>query len=348
MEEVQRGILSLFKKLLENSEFRNAFINRMADYLNTCFDSALVIKTIDEMKAAIASSIPEHNARWQAISDWDSDVELMRTFAKERPDNVVKHITNKFNSLGITGTNSIRLETDTSKGFIRINSIDLKATTLGVNTPEAWTGNYFKGVPLTIKAVPENGYVFDCWEGTTETSDTIILTPSEDMNLKAIFKKDSSTEYKISGYVKPDLFSTAVDIKSNIKVEISDLNVSVLTDENGYFELSVPPSNTGYVFKVSKTNYLSREIKKDIVSNDMALSSKESPLILWAGDIEIDGNSDGAINMEDITKIGTVFNTTPNNAEYKADMDFNKDNAINLEDIVIIAKHFNSTSNDYK
>lgn len=338
----------LFKKLLENSEFRNEFINRMADYLNTCFDPLLVTDRIDEMKAAIASSIPEHNARWQAITDWDSEVELMQTFAKDRPDNVVKQIVNKYNSLGITGTNSIKLETDTSKGFIRINSIDLKDTTRGVKTPEAWTGNYFKGVPLTIKAVPERGYVFDSWEGTDETSDTLVLTPTEDMNLKAVFKKDTSAQYKISGYVKPDLFSTAVDIRSQFKVEVSDLKVSALTDEDGYFELSVPPSNTGYVFKVSKTNYLSREIKKDTVSNDIVLSSKESPLILWAGDVEIDGNSDGAINMEDIVKLGAVFNTTPRNTEYKADMDFNKDNAINLEDICIIAKHFNTTSDNYK
>jgi hypothetical protein len=334
----------LFKKLLENTEFRNAFINRMADYLNTCFDSELVIDTIDEMKDAIASSIPEHNARWQAIFDWDSDVELMRTFAKERPDNVIKHIINKFNNAGVTGTNSIKLESDTSKGFIRINSIDLKASTRGVKTPESWTGDYFKGVPLTIKAVPEDGYVFDRWEGTTETSDTITLTPTEDIHLKAIFKKASSTECKISGYVKPDLFSTAADIKSNFKVEVSDINVSALTDEDGYFELSVPQNDTGYVFKISKPNYLMREIKTDIVSNDIALSSKESPLILWAGDIE----TDGAINMEDIMKIATIFNTTPKNAEYNADMDFNKDNAINLEEIMIIAKHFNTTSNNYK
>jgi hypothetical protein len=338
----------LFKKLLENSEFRNAFINRMADYLNTCFEPQLIIDTIDEMKDAIASSIPEHNARWQAISDWDGEVELMRTFAKERPGYVVDHIINKFSSFGVTDTYSIKLETDTSKGFIRINSIDLRASTRGVNIPESWTGNYFKGVPLTIKAIPEDGYVFDRWEGTAETSDTLVLMPTEDVNLKAVFKKDSSTECKITGYVEPDLISTAADIKSNFKIEVLDLNVSALTDEDGYFELSVPQSNTGYDFKVSKTNYLSKEIRKDIVLGDMALSSKESPLILWAGDIEIDGHSNGAINMGDIVEMIKVFDTTPIDAEYNADMDFNKDNAINLKDILIVIKHFNTTSNNYK
>jgi hypothetical protein len=148
--------------------------------------------------------------------------------------------------------------------------------------------------------------------------------------------------------VEPDLISTAADIKSNFKIEVLDLNVSALTDEDGYFELSVPQSNTGYDFKVSKTNYLSREIRKDIVLGDMALSSKESPLILWAGDIEIDGHSNGAINMGDIVEMIKVFDTTPIDAEYNADMDFNKDNAINLKDILIVIKHFNTTSNNYK
>lgn len=79
----------------------------------------------------------------------------------------------------------------------------------------------------------------------------------------------------------------------------------------------------------------------------MALSSKESPLIIWAGDIEIDGHSDGAINMKDIVEIIKLFNTIPRDAEYNAGLDFNKDNAINLIDIVIVLKHFNTTSNDY-
>ncbi|WP_054847006.1 CotH kinase family protein [Acetivibrio straminisolvens] len=338
----------LFKKLLENSEFRNAFINRMADYLNTCFDPELVTNTIDEMKDAIASSIPEHNARWQAISDWDGEIELMRTFAKRRPDYVTEHIISKFRRFGVTGTYSVKLETDSSMGFIRINSIDLKSTTRGVNNPEAWTGKYFKGVPLTIKAIPKEGYVFERWEGTDEASDTLVLTPTKDISLKAVFKKASSTECKISGYVKPDLFSKADDIKADFKVEVLGLNVSALTDKDGYFELTVPESNTGYVFKISKTNYLSREIKKDTVLNDMALSSKESPLILWAGDVEIDGISDGAINLIDIMEVAKAFNTTPADEKYKADMDFNKNNAINMEDIVIIAKHFSATSDDYE
>lgn len=337
----------LFKKLLENTEFRNAFINRMADYLNTCFEPQLVIDAIDEMKDAIASSIPEHNARWRAISDWDGEVELMRTFAKERPDHVIGHMINKFESFGITDTYSIKLETDTSKGFIRINSIDLKSSTRGVKNPEEWTGKYFKGVPLTIKAVPEDGYVFECWEGIDEASDTLVLTPTQDISLRAIFKKAGNAECKISGYVKPDLTSTAAGINSNFKVEVLDLNISELTDEDGYFEMSVPQNDTEYIFRISKINYLSREIKTVIVSEDMALSSKESPLIIWAGDIEIDGHSDGAINMKDIVEIIKLFNTIPRDAEYNAGLDFNKDNAINLIDIVIVLKHFNTTSNDY-
>jgi len=271
----------------------------------------------------------------------------MRTFAKERPDHVIGHMINKFESFGITDTYSIKLETDTSKGFIRINSIDLKSSTRGVKNPEEWTGKYFKGEPLTIKAVPEDGYVFECWEGIDEASDTLVLTPTQDISLRAIFKKAGNAECKISGYVKPDLTSTAAGINSNFKVEVLDLNISELTDEDGYFEMSVPQNDTEYIFRISKINYLSREIKTVIVSEDMALSSKESPLIIWAGDIEIDGHSDGAINMKDIVEIIKLFNTIPRDAEYNAGLDFNKDNAINLIDIVIVLKHFNTKSNDY-
>ncbi len=54
------------------------------------------------------------------------------------------------------------------KGYIRINSIDINEKTPGVKDPAKWNGVYFGGVPVTIKAIPKEGYKFERWEGVNE------------------------------------------------------------------------------------------------------------------------------------------------------------------------------------
>lgn len=182
----------LFKTLLQNSDFRNQFINRFADNINTSFDAARVNHKIDEMKTKLEKALPEHIDRWQGITDWNSNVERLKTFAKDRPDYMRKFIVDKFTDNGVTGTSKINLVSDNSKGFIRINSIDINASTPGVSASDSWTGTYFKGVPITLKAIPQSGYEFVCWEGKgisviNKTSDTITFDPNEDMNITAVF-----------------------------------------------------------------------------------------------------------------------------------------------------------------
>ncbi len=341
----------LFKTLLQNTEFRNAFINRFADYLNTIFTSSRVNGRIDEMKAVIASSIPEHNDRWQAIGNWNNEVQTMKTFASGRPATVRQNIITKFRSSGVTGTYQVKLNTDTAKGYIKINSVDIKTSTPGVTTPAAWTGTYFKSVPVTLKATPEEGYKFDHWEGVTgvaQTSDTITFTPDSDVNITAVFATDEPAGFKVSGYVNPDLSSMSASIKSGFKVEIEGQNISAVTDSNGYFELKAVPSNTsGYTVKISKDNYLYREFKNVTVTSDKVLAAQSAPIAMWAGDILINGVQDGAINMSDIMEIAKAFNTAPGDVRYNANGDSNADNTVNMSDVMITAKHFNTSTSSY-
>lgn len=193
----------LLKTLLQNSEFRNQFINRFADNINTTFDTQRVNQEIDEMKAGLEKAMPEHIDRWQGITNWDSNVEKVRTFAKDRPANMRKFIVDKFKAYGVNGTSNISLNSDSSKGYIRINSIYIKASTPGVINQDSWTGIYFKGVPISIKAIPEKGYKFDHWDGDyiagiDKTSDTITFDPYQDLNITAVF-----TAEKVSGTPEP-------------------------------------------------------------------------------------------------------------------------------------------------
>lgn len=340
----------LLRTLLKNTDFRNEFISRFADHMNTTLEPTRVLSILNETAAAMQPGIQENYDRWQKISYnfWCQLVEEIRAYAKNRPDCVRQHITSRFGSSGVTGTASIKLNSDPARGHIKINSIDIKAGTPGVMAPEAWIGTYFKGVPVSLNAIPEAGYRFDHWEGVPEAlavSDAVMLTPSEDMGITAVFKSEG---YKLSGYVNTDFTSKAPDIRAGFEVEIMENGISAMTDSAGYFELAnVPESKTGYTISISKAGYLDRELKNVVVSCDTSLSEKDSPISIWAGDISVGGKQDGAINMKDIIEIAKAFNSSKGDGRYNEDYDFNKDGAVNMFDIIIVAKHFNTTSLSY-
>ncbi|MDP4182893.1 MAG: CotH kinase family protein, partial [Bacillota bacterium] len=183
----------LFRTLLQNTEFRNQFINCFADQLNTSFVTDRVTKIISQFENAFSPEVVEHAKRWQYMrltpptggstttnpdnpaggfgggfggttkedtSTWYENVQNMKDFAKNRPTNMKQFIINKFGSNGVKGTADITLKTDSTKGYIRINTIDINSNTPGVTNPNEWTGNYFTGIPVTVSAIPQSGYLF--------------------------------------------------------------------------------------------------------------------------------------------------------------------------------------------
>ena len=185
----------LFRNLLENETFRNSFINRVADHLNTAFLPSRVHSVIDEFSRRIEPEIPEHIHRWRypdSPEHWQQLVQVMHNNASQRPDYVRRHLMDHF---GIVSTVNLSLDVDTPEaGFIRVNSVDIKPSTPGVGAnPYPWNGTYFDGVPLEITAVPHNGYEFSHWSGTginkNNNGDPVIkLSPRGEINLRAHFE----------------------------------------------------------------------------------------------------------------------------------------------------------------
>jgi Leucine-rich repeat (LRR) protein len=180
----------LFRSLLENPEFRAAFVTRFADQINTSFEPQRVSNEIDQMQAVIAPEIEEHIRRWRGtegtLAEWQDSVEVLHGFAALRPENVQQHLSDYF-ELGTTV--KVHLQTDSQMGYIRINTIDLVESTPGVFDPASWTGTYFTGLPVEITAIPYPGYQFSAWEtpdGTIQT-EHLSLYLDTDTTLTAIF-----------------------------------------------------------------------------------------------------------------------------------------------------------------
>jgi len=150
-------------------------------------------------------------------------------------------------------------------------------------------------------------------------------------------------KFKISGYIAPSFMTGKQNpsvINSGFKVEIVGTGLWAISDDNGYFEIKDVPMGSDYTLKISKQNYLSREIKDVVVTEDIQITTSDSPVEMWAGDIAIDGVQDGAINMMDVMVMAKLYNTWAGDPDYDESYDFNMDKAINLLDIVIMAVHF--------
>ncbi|MCK5907232.1 MAG: CotH kinase family protein, partial [Flavobacteriales bacterium] len=176
----------LFRKLIENETFRNKFVNRIADEMNTRFLANNVNTHIQDVFDVISSENSAHYSRWNDSYN-ESNLANMKTFSNNRPTYAKYHIRNRFN---IPSNKRLTLLSDEiNRGFIKVNNnIEIQKG--------YWGGDYFEDIPVTLKAVAETGFVFSHWSGDIESTDEEIeLSMLSDLSVKANFI-ESSTETK--------------------------------------------------------------------------------------------------------------------------------------------------------
>ena len=78
-----------------------------------------------------------------------------------------------------------RIENDDPEGGeITINTAKLPAT-------ETWEGRYFSDYPVTLTAVPKEGYRFMGWTGDVQSEEAQIKTDvQEGLHIRAVFEKE--------------------------------------------------------------------------------------------------------------------------------------------------------------
>jgi hypothetical protein len=191
----------IMRRLLENDQFREQFIVRSADLLNSVYASEYTLGMLNDMAGVVEPLIGDHVSRWNHVSNtnlWRNNVNLMRTFAAQRPGYVWGHYVDYFNlpntyavhiDMQSTGKPSVADEDSLAgPGYIRVNSLELGAfegaqqgyipgsfesafekpdvsgERLRVDTGFPWEGTYFGGVALNLEAAARDGYLFDIWE----------------------------------------------------------------------------------------------------------------------------------------------------------------------------------------
>ena len=173
----------LLRNLLNNEGFKNDFINRFADLMNTTFKSDNVVAVLDSIETALEPEMQEHINRWRRpvdINEWHDNVQRMRTFAQQRPSYIRIHIRDHFNLSGIY--NLLLSVNDAQMGQIKVNTIT-------PDVSQGWDGIYFRGIPIKLTAIPEPGYRFSHWSGTQNSNDlSWTVTFNGDASLTAHFE----------------------------------------------------------------------------------------------------------------------------------------------------------------
>ncbi|MEJ2494064.1 MAG: lamin tail domain-containing protein [Ignavibacteriaceae bacterium] len=246
----------LQRKLIENTTFKNRFVNQIADLLNTNFKSERVVSIINALADHIANEIPKHRARWGLTGE--SIETKMIPFAQNRPAYMRDHVRNYFNC-GEDGMITINAS---EGGSVQLNTLKLNSSDM------PFSGIYFRDNEVHLKALPIAGYKFDGWSGSVTSSEksiSVLVTGST--NLYASFSIDTSATKEI--VINEINYNSAESFDSGDWVELYNYNDQAIDISNWYFSDS--DSNHKFIFPegtvIEAKEYLV------LVENDSAFSA---------------------------------------------------------------------------
>ncbi len=264
----------IFRMLLQNDGFKNKFINRFADYLNTRFSSQNVLNVISNYKRGINNALPDHIERWgRSPGDYNEQIQKLNNFATFRPQIVRSQLVDHFNldeSVEIT----VKIEPSNS-GQLKLNSLLISNST--------WKGIYFKGSSMQLVASPNPGFKFSKWDGAISSDPVISIDPTDGMVITAMFELDSSGSIVINeiNYNSNNTHNPGdwIELFNNnmSKIDLSGWTLNDAADSNEFiFPEEISIESGAYLVLSSDTNKFNKvfpDIDNTIGNFDFGLSS---------------------------------------------------------------------------
>jgi hypothetical protein len=170
------GRTLLLRGMLLNEEFKQRFVQRCADLLNTQFREARVAGIIESMAAEVRPEIPRHLQRWSwpelqkrgfgppfqpehapfVQGTWEANVARLAHFARHRPAQLRQDCAEHFKLSKGLATVEIKVVPE-GAGRVQINTAVLR------DFP--WSGTLFRDYPVALTADAKPGYRFAAWSG---------------------------------------------------------------------------------------------------------------------------------------------------------------------------------------
>jgi hypothetical protein len=282
----------LFRRLWQHAEFRRDFVNRLADMLNTAFLPERVGVRLDAFRALYQPEITRHYWRWWLGNYdfiWLQNIEKTRFFANERPEYVRQEIL----SAAPEALAKARVTIDATPaggGRVELNTVSPAESQL------PWSGVYFEGVPVPVRAIANPGFEFVGWsDSTLGQADTTVFFPLDSMKLVAIFEAIDTTTIDTSDVdtttigvidldrvqqIFPNPVTDYISIEdtglsdnelAHIRIAGADgrvvLTQSIRADRNGRLTLNLPQLSAGtYILKLEGKSSGRRSVWRFVVA----------------------------------------------------------------------------------
>lgn len=231
--------INIWLKSIQNGKFKNYFINRYADIMNTSYDTTRLLAIENDFFNQTVIEMQNEYARWG--NPFDIPTQMIGfnndhlTFQSElicRNTQVRNHVQS-----GFSLPKQVDLTLDVypfGAGKIHISTIE--------PTDYPWQGVYFDGVPVKIEAIPNPGYTFSYWENNGLIGDTLNAVFNDTLTLAttgfvAHFNASSigineATDLSFEFSLFPSPAQNSITVLNNSETFISGLSFEI-TDLNG-------------------------------------------------------------------------------------------------------------------
>ncbi|MCF8269432.1 MAG: lamin tail domain-containing protein [Crocinitomicaceae bacterium] len=163
----------IHSNLMMDSTYRNHFINRYADLMNTTLHQNTYTPIINQLYEELLPEMPRHFAYWTGdvaggMNTYTYNRDVILGQFNNRNTAVRNQMLNYYN---LQNTVNLTLSTiPANAGYIKISTI--------IPDSLPWTGVYFHGNPVTITAVANPGFTFNHWENNINLPSTLLSNAS--------------------------------------------------------------------------------------------------------------------------------------------------------------------------
>ncbi len=186
-----QGHVPIVNALMTNATFRQYYVNRFADLMNTTFSCDSMLARLDSMILEIQPEMPGQCAKWGGtMGGWTNNVTALRTYISTRCTTLVQGMIDCY---GLNGPYDITIDVlPVGAGTVQINSLNLDQF--------PWTGTYYGGIPIILQTAPTSTqYTFDYWE--------MVNVPSPNANSDSITTDLTQVDYIIAHYKEQEILS---------------------------------------------------------------------------------------------------------------------------------------------
>ena len=182
--------INIWKQSIENLAYRNYFINRFADQMNTSYRQEKLIATEQAFYESMLPEMPLEFARWGDPNNIAGQMAAFEANHEQFQEQLLCRSTFVFNQLRLQFDLTKKVQVNLAvepplAGEIHLNTIQ--------PTTYPWSGTYFDGVPIEMQPIAKPGYLFSHWLPASNIMDSLsdsltVFVTQNTQTFTAVFK----------------------------------------------------------------------------------------------------------------------------------------------------------------